>query len=98
MEKTKHMECLITYKKSNGDILIRPRLTDGGLKIGQETSMGWKVLNIHYEFQGNYYTQTDYLKMLLHRHKVTRKERVMEYIVKKANKRLNQLKHEYYQF
>ena len=53
------MECIITYQKSNGEIFIRTY--DYTIKkIGQETSMGWKVLNIHYKFGDNYYVEQDY--------------------------------------
>lgn len=58
------MNCFITYQKNNGDIIFRPRISDGGLKIGNETSMGWKVINIHYEYNGNYYVYSDYMKII----------------------------------
>ena len=58
---TKHTDCVITFQKNNGDIIMRPRFGTYGLNIGDETSMGWKVLDIHYQFyDGNYYHRDDY--------------------------------------
>ena len=58
---TKHTDCVITFQKNNGDIIMRPRISTYGLNIGDETSMGWKVLDIHYQFyDGNYYHKDDY--------------------------------------
>jgi len=58
---TKHTNCVITFQKNNGGIIMRPRLGTYGLKIGDMTSMGWKVLDIHYQFyDGNYYHEEDY--------------------------------------
>ena len=47
---------LITYQKSNGDVFCRIRNTIPQYKIGGETSMGWKVLDIKYRFKDTYYT------------------------------------------
>ena len=33
-------------------------------KIGDTTSMGWKVLNIEYEYKDNYYTELEYNKLI----------------------------------
>ena len=58
---TKHIDCVITFQKDNGDIIMRPRLSTYGLRIGDRTSMGWTVLDIHYLFNdGNYYHKTEY--------------------------------------
>lgn len=58
---TKHTSCVITFQKKNGDIIMRPRLDKFGLKIGDVTSMGWKVIDIHYQYEdGNYYHELDY--------------------------------------
>lgn len=65
---TKHTDCVITFQKSNGDIIMRPRLGICGLEsiqIGDETAMGWKVIDIHYQFRdGNYYHEIDYSRKL----------------------------------
>ena len=87
------MNCFITYQKNNGDIILRPRISDGGLKIGQETSMGWKVLNIHYEYNGNYYTYSDYMR-IVHRSIMEQKKlnrKLFQYINRKRQKLINYL-------
>ena len=78
------MGCIITYQKENGDILIKPRVTKYDLYIGKNTSMGWKVLDIHYEYKGNYYHEQDYSRLLRHDKKI--KRRIAEFIIKKVKK------------
>lgn len=79
------MECLITYQKSNGDIFFRPRVSSGDLYVGKETSMGWKVLAIHYKYGDNYYVEHDYRK-LRRKDKEPLKSQVARYMIKKLNK------------
>ena len=50
----------ITYQKKDGDIMKKLRKTMIPYKIGDTTSMGWKVLNIEYEFDNNYYPESKY--------------------------------------
>lgn len=50
----------ITYQKRDGTIFCRFRNTSLPYKIGEETSMGWKVLNIEYEYNGKYYSKHEY--------------------------------------
>lgn len=63
----RHTDCIITFQKQNGDIIMRPRLGICGLEniqIGDETSMGWKVIDIHFMFyDGNYYHEKDYKRL-----------------------------------
>lgn len=47
----------ITYQKRDGSIIKRYRNTTLPYKVGETTSMGWKVLNIEYEYNGEYYTE-----------------------------------------
>lgn len=47
----------ITYQKKDGSIIKRLRSTELLYKIGQETSMGWKVLNIEYEYKNKFYSE-----------------------------------------
>lgn len=54
----------ITYQKRDGSIIYRLRNTMLPYKIGEETSMGWKVLNIEYEYKNNYYSQYEYDKLI----------------------------------
>ena len=78
------MGCIITYQKENGEILIRPRNSKYDLYIGKETSMGWKVLDIHYEYNGNYYHESDYYREI-NKCKKSTKQRFADYIVRKVN-------------
>ncbi len=66
----------ITYQKRDGNIIQRYRSTMLPYKIGEETSMGWKVLNIEYEYKNKYYSEYQY-NMLIHKSKqmcIKRKE------------------------
>lgn len=88
---TKYTDCIITFQKSNGDIIMRPRLGTYGLCIGDETSMGWKVVDIHYKYiDGNYYHEEDYRK-IQNKYKLKKepivkrvKKNVAEYLAKKT--------------
>lgn len=70
----------ITYQKRDGSIIKRQRKTEPSFRIGQETSMGWKVLNVEYELNNKYYSSTDYYSML-HQNK-------QRFIRKQKNKEL----------
>lgn len=78
------MGCIITYQKENGEILLRPRISKYDLYIGKETSMGWKVLDIHYEYNGNYYHEEDYFRVLK-KDNNTYKQRIIKYIIRTVN-------------
>lgn len=82
------MEYMITYQKRNGDILLRPRKALYGMQVGDTTSMGWKVLNIHYQYEGNYYTYLDYCKVVRGHlnQKKRRKKKLIKYIIRQLNK------------
>lgn len=54
----------ITYQKNNGCIFQRYRSTELPYKIGDITSMGWKVLNVEYEYNNRYYTQSEFNKLV----------------------------------
>ena len=58
----------ITYQKRDGSIIQKYRNTMLPYKIGETTSMGWKVLSIKYEYKGNYYTESEY-SALIHKEK-----------------------------
>lgn len=51
---------LITYQKNNGNIIYRERKTPLQYKIGDITSMGWKVLNIEYKYNDKFYSKYEY--------------------------------------
>ena len=50
----------IIYEKENGEVFERVRNTLPDTGIGKQTSMGWTILNILYEFKGKYYTYRGY--------------------------------------
>lgn len=58
----------ITYQKRNGDMFQKLRKTILPYKIGETTSMGWKVLNIEYEYKSKYYPEYEY-NILIHKNK-----------------------------
>lgn len=86
------MDCIITYQKENGDILIRPCISTYGRKVGDETAMGWKVLDIHYKHNDNYYCYSDFMKIFRYgvekeiKEKKSRKKKLIKYLIKELNK------------
>lgn len=70
----------VTYQKRNGCIMQKIRNTMLPYKIGETTSMGWKVLNIEYEYKGNYYPEYKY-NMLIQKSK-------QRFIIKKQIKEI----------
>ena len=50
----------VFYKKQNGEVIIRKRSTLPPYAIGGCTSMGWKILDIKYVYNGNYYNGAEY--------------------------------------
>lgn len=73
----------ITYQKSNGNIIQRLRKSELPYKIGDTTSMGWKVLNIEYQYNNNYYSKNEYNSLIQKNIKVsTRKKQTTELIIK----------------
>lgn len=58
----------ITYQKKDGSIIQRLRNTTPPYKIGEITSMGWKLLNIEYKYKDQYYPEYKY-NMLIQKDK-----------------------------
>lgn len=58
----------ITYQKNDGSIILKKRNTMLPYKIGEITSMGWKVLNIEYEYKNQYYPLHEY-NMIIEKNK-----------------------------
>lgn len=54
----------VTYQKRNGIVFKRLRDTTPPYRVGEETSMGWKVLNIEYEYNNNFYPSYEYYKLI----------------------------------
>lgn len=50
----------ITYQKRDGSIIQKYRNTPLPYKIGDTTSMNWKVLNIEYEYKNKFYPEYKY--------------------------------------
>lgn len=73
----------ITYQKRNGDIFYRERWTLPDHKIGEETSMGWKILDIKEYFKGKYYSAPEYYKIYSKWKKRNRKILYIKNIFKK---------------
>lgn len=83
------MNCIITYQKSNGEIFIRPyQYTSIGKakRVGDETSMGWKILDIHYKYNDNYYCYEDFVKIFHKEIKEKQNKKLIKYLIKKLSK------------
>ena len=50
----------VTFQKRNGEIFKRVRKTMLDYRVGEETSMGWKVLDVKYGYKGNWYSSLEY--------------------------------------
>lgn len=82
------MGCIITYQKSNGEIFIRPYEHSAfsiGKKVGDESSMGWKILDIHYKYKDNYYCFNDFMKIFEKEVKEKHNRKIIKFIIKKLN-------------
>lgn len=76
----------ITYQKRNGSIIKRTRNTILPYKIGDRTSMGWKVLNVEYEYKNKFYTYYDYNRLLYKgKRKHAKKRHIKELCLKGIN-------------
>ena len=81
------MNCIITYQKSNGETFIRPYNSSQRFKrVGEETSMGWKVLDIHYKHGDNYYCYEDFIRIFNKEIKEKHNKKLIKYILKKLSK------------
>ena len=83
------MSCIITYQKSNGETFIRPynhSCFATSKKVGDETSMGWKIIDIHYRYKDNYYCYDDFIRIFDKEVKEKHNKKLIKYIIKKLNK------------
>jgi len=83
------MSCIITYQKSDGEIFIRPynHSCFGSTKrVGDETSMGWKIIDIHYRYKDNYYCYEDYLRIFDKEIKEKRNKKLIKFLIRKLSK------------
>ena len=77
----------VTYLKKDGTTIKRNRNTMLPYKVGDTTSMGWKVLNIHYLYEGNYYTYLDYKRIIRGKQlKKKREKKLLKYLIRQLNK------------
>ena len=79
------MNHIVTYRKQNGELIYRGRVSLPEYGIGEETSMGWKIVDIHYEYNGNYLHYEDYRKASRH-DKMPLKKKIILSIVRRLNK------------
>jgi len=74
----------ITYQKKDGTIIYRLRNTLLPYKIGDITSMGWKVLNIEYKYKDKFYPEYKYnILIQKNKHLAIRRQHTKELIVGK---------------
>lgn len=81
-----YCDCIITYQKNNGEILIRPYHHSYGKHIGEETSMGWKIVDIHYKRNGNYYCYEDFIRIFKNEIKGKHRRKFIKFFIKTLNK------------
>lgn len=67
----------ITYQKRDGSIMQKLRNTAPPYEVGETTSMGWKLLGIKYEYNGEFYPEHQY-QLLIKRdkNKLVRKNKI----------------------
>lgn len=54
----------ITYQKRNGDIIERDITGFTTHRVGEVTSMGWKIIDIKHKYKGKYYSLNKYDKIV----------------------------------
>lgn len=73
----------VFYQRQNGEIIERIRNTLPHYKLGQTTSMGWIIVDIHYLLNNKYYPFREYRtkldKQIKHNHV---KRKIIKYIKK----------------
>lgn len=74
----------VTYQKKDGTILNRIRNTSLNYNIGDITSMGWKILDIEYNYNGKYYSKYDYDKMMMNDKKKKQRIKRLKFNFKKS--------------
>ena len=75
----------ITYQKNNGCIIQRTRNTILPYRIGETTSMGWKVLDIEYEYKNQYFPQYKYnILIQKDKQKLLKKKKTKEICIKEV--------------
>jgi hypothetical protein len=67
----------IIYQKRNGEIFERIRNTYITYRIGDTTSMGWKVLDIQYKYKNKYYSSMEYDRVI--NENIKRRKKIMNF-------------------
>lgn len=70
---------LVIYQKSSGELIYRTRTSRPNYKVGDRTSMGWKVIDIKNLYKGNIITSYAY------RQEIARKNFIKDAINKLMN-------------
>ena len=81
----------ITYQKRNGTIFQRIRNTYCPYRVGDTTSMGWKVLDIKHKYGNKYYSSIEYDKLIDKEWKRTKKLLQLKYSINNMLKYANYL-------
>ena len=73
----------VTYQKRDGSIIYRLRNSIPPYRIGESTSMGWKILSIKYQDKDKFYTEYEY-SMLIYKRKqlFLKKQKIKELFLK----------------
>ena len=75
----------ITYQKRDGTTMKRLRNTMLPYSVGDTTSMGWKVINIEYEYKNKYYPEYEFRNLIYQsKKKLIRKQQIKEQIMIKT--------------
>lgn len=81
------MYYLVTYQKNTGEVFYRARKSVETLKVGDSTSMGWTILDIHEEWNGNFVHPYEIRKFTrMKKYKRPLKKRIVNYLIRKLNK------------
>lgn len=73
----------VTYQKQDGSVIQKLRKTMLPYKIGETTSMGWKVLNIEREYKNKYYPIHEYdIQMYKNKQTLIKKQQTIELLTK----------------
>lgn len=75
----------ITYQKRDGTVMKRLRNTMLPYSVGDTTSMGWKVINIEYEYKNKYYPEYEFRNLIYQsKKKLIRRRQIEERIMEKT--------------
>ena len=75
----------ITYQKRDGTTMKRLRNTMLPYSVGDTTSMGWKVINIEYEYKNKYYPEYEFRNLIYQsKKKLIRRRQIEERIMEKT--------------